>query len=155
MKKALFLLAVSGVVVSVACSSSTEGSSSGSPQSDAAILEDAQIIPVIKDSGKQDAAPTETVEECQLKCTKTHAAGYAKDQAIETCWSAKCAGPCIGEPDGGTTPSSDGGTCKNEVDTTDPDCDACTHAACCAEWDGCFDDADCTAYQDCYFNCEP
>lgn len=153
MKNLLVALAACGIAVSIACSTTTTpGTTSGGNPADAAIEEDTSVPVILKDAGK-DAPATQTLEECLAKCDKDHPTGLVKDKAIDTCWTTRCAGPCVGEADGGTT-TSDAGACKNDVDTGDVECDACTVAACCAEWDGCFDDADCSALQDCRLACE-
>jgi hypothetical protein len=45
------------------------------------------------------------------------------------------------------------GSCKNEVDTPSAACSQCTVDACCAEWDACFGDAECTALNACAVAC--
>lgn len=113
--------------------------------------------------GGDDAGGTQTLEECLAACETKHAAGLAKDKAIDTCWAQSCQGPCIdgdGMFDGGTgadagDDAGDGGAgqCKNGVETGDDACNACTSAFCCGAWDGCFDDQDCADLNDCRSAC--
>jgi hypothetical protein len=124
------------------------------------------------DKPKVDSAPAQepdtgppppTEEECIADCRTKHSAGAAKDKLIEDCWETKCKGPCIDETgvfdagaDGGDAgDAGDGGgpACKNPVETDDTSCDLCTKVNCCASWDGCFDDQDCSALNECIGDC--
>lgn len=118
--------------------------------------------------GGGDAGGEPTRDECIAACESKHAAGLAKDKAIDTCWSQSCKGPCIdgngmfdaGIPDAGddagdAAAAGDGGAgqCKNGVETGDDACNDCTSAFCCGAWDGCFDDQDCAALNECRSAC--
>jgi hypothetical protein len=107
-----------------------------------------------------DAATPKT---CREQCADAHPAGVAKDKAIDACWQAHCASPCIdGErapidvdagADASADAGADAGACMSPVVTASPSCDACTTAFCCASWDACFQDAECSALEDCYQQC--
>ncbi len=111
---------------------------------------------------EEDSGPGEqTEEECLAECEKKHAAGLTKDKAIDTCWETKCKGPCVddtqvfdaGAGDGGDAGDAGGAKCSNDVETGEEACNKCTSTFCCAEWDGCFDDQDCSDLNDCRNNC--
>lgn len=113
----------------------------------------------------EDTGAPLTEEQCLAACEAKHPAGLPKDQAIDTCWEQKCKGPCVDDTgvfdagareagaDGGDAGDGGAGTCKNEVSTGGDACDECTEASCCAEWDGCFDDAACAALNECRSAC--
>jgi hypothetical protein len=115
----------------------------------------------------EDADPPKKSEaECIADCEKTHATGLTKDKAIDTCWAAKCKGPCVDDTgvfdagadaakDAGGDAGGDGGAgkCTNDVETGDPACNGCTSVNCCPEWDGCFNDKDCSDLNDCRNTC--
>lgn len=111
-----------------------------------------------------------TTEQCVAACEAKYAAGLTKDKAIDQCWAQSCKGPCVdgtGMFDGGVSDGGDAGamddagdggdgggaSCQNGVETGDPACNACTAAFCCGAWDGCFQDKDCAALNDCRSNC--
>jgi hypothetical protein len=106
---------------------------------------------------EEDAGQTPTEEECLAKCEETHAAGLAKDRAIDQCWETSCKGPCVdgnGGFDAGAADAGDGGLqCGNPVDTGDVACDTCTSTHCCGVWDGCFNDPGCTDLNTCRNEC--
>lgn len=157
-----FLVAGAAGVAFVACSSETtvveatdaggDASKPSPPKNDAG-------------GGTTDAGAEPTREECLAACETKHAAGLAKDKAIDTCWEQSCKGPCVdgngmfdgGIPDGGDDAGDAGdagaGQCKNGVETGDDACNACTGAFCCGAWDGCFDDQDCADLNDCRSAC--
>jgi hypothetical protein len=101
-----------------------------------------------------------TPKTCRELCEDAHPASVAKDEAIDSCWEAHCAAPCIdGEdpvpPDGADAGADGGGAgaCASHVVTISPSCDECTTASCCAPWDACFQDPDCSALEACYEEC--
>lgn len=102
-----------------------------------------------------------TGQACLDQCEKDHPSGLVLDKKIDDCWSANCKAPCVDGTDAGfdagRADAGDGGVlaCKNDVQTDDQSCDVCTKTFCCASWDGCFDDKDCTALNDCRSNCPP
>lgn len=139
-----------------ACSSSSETVVSGGDASADAPKDTSSGETSVED------AHTQTFDECAEECRQAHPSGAAKDDAIDSCWEAKCDDPCFGSgasiPDGGYPDAgvgTDGGMCQNDVDfePPDPTCSACTQAYCCAAWDGCFNDDDCLALNDCYNAC--
>lgn len=105
-------------------------------------------------AGEDGAAP----KPCRQACEEAHPTGLAKDEAINSCWETFCVDPCIEELalDGGVVADGaapDGGTCRAPVITISLVCDQCTNTSCCASWDGCFEDAECTALNACYQEC--
>ncbi len=147
-----FAACTSETIVTEAPDAGSDASKPSTPKSDAG-------------SSGGDSGGTETWEECIAACETKHAAGLAKDKAIDTCWAQSCQGPCIdgngvfdaGIPDGGDAgdDAGDGGAgqCKNGVETGDDACNDCTAAFCCGAWDGCFDDQDCADLNDCRSAC--
>ncbi len=126
-----------------------------SKEDDVPATTDAGVAPL---PGPNRAAPPEEVAEapktCRERCTEAHPTAAAKDRAIETCWSTHCAGPCFeGLSDDAEAGAPDAGSCAAPVVTVSSSCDRCTSAACCAAWDGCFQDAECSALNDCYRQC--
>jgi hypothetical protein len=107
-----------------------------------------------------------TIDECYAKCEADHPSGLVLDRKIDDCWEANCAGPCVDGTSGfdaGSTDAGDGGEagadagppmCQNDVETDDTSCNACTQTFCCESWDGCFNDDDCAALNDCRSSCE-
>lgn len=156
-------LAAASATGFAACSSSD---TTGTASTDAG--SDATRPSTPKSDGGGDAGGEPTRDECIAACESKHAAGLAKDKAIDTCWSQSCKGPCIdgngmfdaGIPDAGddagdAAAAGDGGAgqCKNGVETGDDACNDCTSAFCCGAWDGCFDDQDCAALNECRSAC--
>ena len=148
------LFALGAAFAMPACSSTTETTVSRDATTDEP--KDTSVDTSLEDVHQQ------TAEECAEECRKAHPTGAAKDDAIDSCWEANCNDPCFGTgatiPDGGYPDAgvgTDGGMCQNEVefDPPDPTCSACTQAYCCAAWDGCFNDDDCLALNDCYNAC--
>jgi hypothetical protein len=106
-----------------------------------------------------DAGPDPSIATCLAECAARYPGGKVKDDAITTCWKTKCAGRCTdlpadaGDAGGGEADAGDAGACQNPVDTEDPECDRCTQSHCCAEWDGCFNDDECTNFVQCSTAC--
>ena len=109
-----------------------------------------------------DDTATPTHDECFAACDAAHPNSVAKNTAIDTCWESACKAPCVdGTPFDAGSPADAGDAapdaavpaCTNQVDTGDVACDLCTKMRCCAPWDGCFDDADCSALVDCESMC--
>lgn len=164
---------LSGVVFAIAlaatafvgCSSDDPGSDTAAAADSGADSNDSPATPAPPPHRATDSGADPTVEECLAACDTEHAAGLTKDHAIDTCWSANCQGPCIdanGPFDGGTADAGDAGdaagdagapVCQNDVATGGTACDSCTKAFCCAEWDGCFGDQDCSALNACRAAC--
>jgi hypothetical protein len=101
----------------------------------------------------------EEPKSCRQRCEEAIPEGaLAKDEAINSCWKTFCGRPCIEElaPDGGVAADGaapDGGTCVSPVVTISLACDECTNTFCCASWDGCFQDPECSALNVCYQQC--
>lgn len=72
--------------------------------------------------------------------------------AIDTCWSKSCSSECNGIGTG-KNEEPDHGSCQNVVSTPAKDCSQCTVDHCCAAWDACFNDTDCTALNTCTNAC--
>jgi hypothetical protein len=120
--------------------------------------------------------PPLTRSQCIATCRTQHGAGFDKDKAIDKCWETFCVPACADPPpgadagtdasladasddagdDAGDAAAPDAGApaCKNDVVTGAADCDLCTKQSCCAAWDGCFDDPDCVALNDCIQKCD-
>lgn len=95
---------------------------------------------------------------CREQCAEAHPTGLPKDEAINSCWKTFCGDRCIEElpTDGGggaDGAAPDGGTCASKVVTVSLACDECTNTSCCASWDDCFQDPECTALNACYQQC--
>ena len=107
------------------------------------------------------ALPIDDSGTCVDRCQAQHPTGGPKNGAIEQCWTEHCDVPCNGAQgdagDGGkpAPDAGDAGTCQNEVNTGSDACNACTVKSCCMPWDGCFDDPDCVALNDCLNRCPP
>ncbi|WP_146647525.1 hypothetical protein [Labilithrix luteola] len=142
------------------------GCSSDNPGSDTAAAEDSgtdaplpPATPRPDPPRATDSGADPTLDGCLAACDTAHPAGLVKDEAIDTCWSDNCQGPCIdatGPFDGGTSDDAgDAGplACKNDVSTGGTACTRCTEAFCCAPWDACFDDADCSGLNACRAAC--
>jgi hypothetical protein len=130
---------------------------------------DDESLKAPSDSGREGAIPdanrpapeepdAEEPKSCRERCEEAHPTALAKDEAIDSCWETNCGGPCIQElpPDGGIAADGaapDGGTCISPVLTISLACDECTNMFCCASWDGCFQDPECTALNACYQQC--
>ena len=127
--------------------------------------DDAPPAPV--DAGAESAPPdanrsarpedSAAPKSCREQCAEAHPTGLPKDEAIDSCWKAFCTDPCIEEltADGGGAGGAapDGGTCVSPVVTVSLACDECTTTSCCASWDDCFQDPECTALNACYQQC--
>ena len=94
---------------------------------------------------------------CRQECAEAHPTAVAKDDVVNACWETHCRAPCVeGKPgDGGVTDGAapDGGTCTLPVITVSLSCDECTNTFCCAAWDTCFQDSECTELNACYQRC--
>ena len=147
-----------------ACSSSSEDTATSMPAGG----RDAALDAVIADGETRDldAAPEVTAAECLAKCKTLHPSAVSKYDAIDTCWTQSCKGPCIDSSgmfdagadagEGGSGNANDGGTnlCGTPVaSAVDRACDDCTEALCCPAWKGCYDDADCLDYNRCVNAC--
>lgn len=157
---------LSGVAVALAlaatafvgCSSDESGGETAAAEDSGADSTDTPATPRPDPPRANDSGADPTLDECLAACDTEHAAGLTKDQAVDACWSANCQGPCIdatGAFDGGTDAGDDAGAsvCRNDVATGGTSCDSCTKTFCCAEWDGCFDDQDCSALNACRAAC--
>jgi len=67
-------------------------------------------------------------------------------------WSKSCSVECNDLGAGMQFPPAHG-SCKNVVETPGAACSQCTVDHCCAAWDACFDNADCTALNKCSIAC--
>lgn len=100
-----------------------------------------------------------TPKTCRELCEEAHPTALPKDEAVNSCWEMNCSGPCIEETttptDGGTDGDggADAGACLSPVVTISESCDQCTILRCCAAWDGCFQDPECSALNACYQKC--
>jgi hypothetical protein len=161
MKKVVLTLACAGLTAGLAfsfsaCSSSTTSPDTGTTEAGPDARKEAGV-PV--DDGGTDAG--QTFEQCNAACEAAHPAGLKLDVKIDDCWTAHCQAPCVdgtGGFDAGGAEAGDGGdggalACTNDVQTGDTTCDSCTKTWCCASWDGCFNDTDCAALNDCRSNC--
>lgn len=121
---------------------------------------DAEVVQAIDAASQKDAppppeaGPIPSLATCLAECGTKYPSGKKKDDAITTCWKTKCAGICTDDAvDAGDSDAGDGGTCQNPVTTEDIACDRCTQTHCCAEWDGCFNDDECTDFVQCTVAC--
>lgn len=94
---------------------------------------------------------------CLASCSDRYPTAKPKDDAIQACWEAKCAGRCTLLDGGGLADAADAGedagSCVNPVTTELLACDLCTVEQCCAEWDSCFSDEACSDYVGCATRC--
>ncbi len=92
------------------------------------------------------------VAACVSACEAKHPAGTQIGKGIDTCWSKSCPTECNGIG-AGKPQSAAHGSCQNPVSTPSADCSQCTVDKCCAAWDACFGNADCTALNACSIAC--
>lgn len=92
-----------------------------------------------------------TVQQCIAACEAKYPNGAKLGQAIDACWAKSCAACENMESGPLQTPTS--GSCKNEVATPSAACSTCTAKNCCAAWDACFSNAECTALNACSIAC--
>lgn len=107
-----------------------------------------------------DSGTKLTPEQCEAECFKTNAGAKAKYEGVDTCWEAKCKGPCVDETgiyDGGSADAGDAGDqglCGTEYGSgIDLACDNCTTDNCCAEWTACYGSKDCQDLDECIAKC--
>ena len=153
-----FSLTVGGAFAFTACSSSedpTTATDAGSEGGggDAKPQPDAFVPPT-------DSATKPTPEQCEAQCFVTHAGAKAKYEGVDTCWEAKCKGPCVddtGVYDGGSADAGDAGEeglCGTEYGSgLSTACDNCTTDNCCAEWTGGYGSKDCQDLDECIGTC--
>lgn len=158
-----FLFAVSipvaGGFAFTACSSSEEATpqteAGAEAGGDAKPAPDAFVPPT-------DSGTKLTPEQCEAQCFVTFAGAKAKYEAVDTCWGAKCEGPCVDDTglyDGGTqteagADAGDNGLCGTEYGSgISQACDDCTTDNCCAEWTGCYGNKDCQDLDECIGKC--
>jgi hypothetical protein len=116
-----------------------------------------RAAPVAADAAPQPNRPavsenSATPETCRESCEKDHGSGITRDRAVDACFQAHCATECIAQtPTDAGAP--DAGSCTQPVVTVSDDCDSCTRAFCCTEWDACFGDAECSSLNACYQTC--
>ncbi len=119
------------------------------------------FVPPAEDSGKKP-----TPAECENECFKTFATSKPAYDAVDTCWTNKCKGPCVdgtggfdgGASEGGAPDAGDAGAqgiCGTDYGSDDVDCDNCTTANCCTEWKGCYGDTKCQGLDKCIGDCNP
>jgi len=155
-----FSLTVGGAFAFTACSSTVEPATPGDAGveggGDAKPQPDAFVPP-------EDSATKPTPEQCEAQCFVTHAGAKAKYEGVDTCWEAKCKGPCVddtGTYDGGTADAGAGDAGENGLCGTEygsgydtPACDNCTTDNCCAEWTACYGSKDCQDLDECIGKC--
>lgn len=152
----LFLLMSTGPLVFAVCAVASGCSDDTTPagnRADAAAPSTSDASQ--KDAPPEEAGPPPSRAACIADCATTYPSAKAKDDAITTCWMTNCAGRCTDDPvDAGIFDDvGDGGTCQNPVTTQNLACDLCTQAHCCAPWDGCFNDTECTKFVHCTSGC--
>jgi hypothetical protein len=150
--RALAALWAGAIVVALAaCADDGGGGSGGDGGADASadvVQREAAPPPPAEGGAELDR------ETCIADCSARHPSGRTKDDAIAACWAASCAGRCTpGVGGDGGAPVEDAGACAWPVTTDDPRCDLCTRSACCAPWDACFGDAECSAFNTCRNRC--
>lgn len=89
---------------------------------------------------------------CIAACETKHPKGALIGKGIDSCWSKSCPTECNGIGAGAPKAAAHG-SCENPVSTPSADCSQCTVDKCCSAWDACFDDADCTALNECSIAC--
>jgi hypothetical protein len=156
------LLLASGAFAISACSSTTAVGGDTTPDGSADATPDRKVG---ADAAEVDSGTPLTPAQCQAQCQADHPNAVAKENAIDTCWTANCQAPCIDQSggfDAGPDAAVDGGAdaggdvCGTQVSSgVDLTCDQCTNAFCCTSWQGCFNDPDCTAYDKCLGDCNP
>lgn len=103
-------------------------------------------------SGTSGTSGGDPVAACISACEAKYPAGTTLGKGIDACWAKNCSKECnnigTGAPKGPKT-----GTCGHEVSTPSADCSQCTVDHCCAAWDACFGDAQCSALNTCSIAC--
>ena len=94
----------------------------------------------------------QTFDQCIAACEAQYPKGVPIGDGIDQCWAKSCSTSCNGLGAGMQFPPAHG-QCKNVVETPGADCSQCTVDHCCAAWDACFDNADCTALNKCSIAC--
>jgi hypothetical protein len=159
------LVGLSGLAIT-ACSSST--TSTGDTTTDSGTDAKPATRP---DSGTVvDPDAGQTAQQCYDACLNaappTAKAAYT---AVDDCWAANCNDPCINgsgtftPPDAGDdggdagdagTVADAGGLCGTAIGSgQDMACDKCTTTFCCSQWSTCYNNADCSAIDDCLAQC--
>jgi hypothetical protein len=156
------LLAIgAGLAISACSSSTTEAPAAAGVDAALDAPHDTNRPAVDASTPDDDSGPTQTRDQCVAACNAKYPAAVAKDDAIGTCWDAKCKGPCVDDPatafDAGEAGTPDAGPsplCGTGVPSFSQDCNDCTTANCCPAWAGCFGDPDCTALDMCFGTCD-
>lgn len=149
-----------GFAISACSSSTTETPAAGDAAADVVARD--SFRPPTPDAGPDPVVEAgQTQAQCIAACNAAHPASVAKEDAIGTCWSASCKGPCVDDPptafDAGEAGLPEAGAnpvCGTGATTFSTDCDNCTTANCCTSWAGCFNDTDCSALDDCLGKCD-
>ncbi|MDB5212908.1 MAG: hypothetical protein JWO86_835 [Myxococcaceae bacterium] len=94
----------------------------------------------------------QTFDQCISACEAQYPKGVALGDGIDQCWAKSCSTDCNALGAGMQFPAAHG-MCKNLVETPGAACSQCTVDHCCAAWDACFDNADCTALNKCSIAC--
>jgi hypothetical protein len=161
---AVLLIAASGFLQACSADSSPSGEGTGtgdvgsiSGSKDPGTYGSTGAPPTSSSSGSASnanstASASDPVAACISACEAKHPKGVQIGKAIDTCWSKSCPTECDGIGTGTTKPAAHG-SCQNPVSTPSADCSQCTVDKCCAAWDACFDDADCSALNTCSIAC--
>jgi hypothetical protein len=160
---AVLLIAASGFFQ--ACSADSSPSGEGTSAPDIGTMSGSKDpgtygatgTPSASGSGTAGNASTATsasdpVAACISACEAKHPKGALIGKGIDSCWAKSCPTECDGIGSGAPKPAAHG-SCQNPVSTPSADCSQCTVDSCCAAWDACFDDADCSALNACSIAC--
>jgi hypothetical protein len=103
-------------------------------------------------SGTGGSSGGQTFDQCISACEAKYPKGVAIGKGIDQCWAKSCSTDCNGLGAGMQFPPAHG-MCKNVVETPGAACSQCTVDHCCTAWDACFDNADCSALNQCSIAC--
>ena len=103
-------------------------------------------------SGTSGTSGGQTFDQCISACEAKYPKGVAIGKGIDECWAKSCSTDCNGLGAGMQFPPAHG-MCKNVVETPGAACSQCTVDHCCTAWDACFDNADCSALNQCSIAC--
>ncbi len=155
---------LAGAITLIACSGDS-GSTSGDPGSSGSTTTSGGTSGTTTSGGTSGGTSGTTtsggtsgmtmgdpVAACISACETKYPQGTQIGMGIDTCWGQKCKTECNGIGAGQSKPPAMG-SCKNDVRTPSAACSQCTVDKCCAAWDACFDNAQCSALNACSIAC--
>jgi hypothetical protein len=141
-----------GGISSTTSSSGTPGTSSSGTSASNGGTTSSGASGTSGSSGTSGTSGGQTFDQCISACEAKYPKGVAIGKGIDQCWAKSCSTDCNGLGAGMQFPPAHG-TCKNVVETPGAACSQCTVDHCCTAWDACFDNADCSALNQCSIAC--